>query len=229
MYILYDELMVFFSYRSGNCRECRHSISDDSHDLCHSHAYCARGYQYYSVACATCEDLWERARDLSDPEDAILAFNTLSKWIKGFRKNSRNRPKGQDHFLCPRERAQFEELFAMISNIKAIPKLDQRERQSRPPRRSPPRHTTPPRTERHIIQESQPLPEPSPEHEIVASDASADDSDKSSYVPTFTFVGSPEETLAPLDSSSESDGEFSFWLVYFVGLIIVFNIGPSFL
>ena len=106
-------------YRLGKCRECKHSTSDLSHDLCRSHAFCAKGSQYYGAPCSTCEDLWDRSRDFTDPEDAIASFDLLAGWIKGFRKNSKGRSPGQDHFFDPRERIRFQELHAMIANLRS--------------------------------------------------------------------------------------------------------------
>ena len=103
---------------------CQHSIDDSSHDLCHTHAYCAKEGKYYAAICATCEDLWYRSKDFDDPEDAIVAFDALTAWIRGFRRNSKGRPAGQDYFYDPHERAQFQELHAMVANLRAVPDLD---------------------------------------------------------------------------------------------------------
>ena len=190
--------MVSFSFRTSNCRECNHPSSDTSHDLCRTHAYCARGSQYHGALCATCEDLWERAADLEDPEEAIPAFDALAEWIKGFRKNSRNRPKGQDHFYDPTERAAFQELYAKIAAIRMIPSLDEKER------RTPPRPTQP--TSKEV---TPPPEEPRPAEAEDASEGSSDDSSPDAdYVPTFTFVTSPQgsERRRP-PSSSDDEGK----------------------
>ena len=113
------KLMGIFYSRLGKCRECNHSTSDLSHDLCRSHAFCARGFQYYGAVCSTCDDLWYRARDFSDSEDAIRALDLLSDWIRGFRKNSKGRPAGQDHFYDPREKIQLQELHALVANLRS--------------------------------------------------------------------------------------------------------------
>ena len=113
------KLIGVLFFRLGKCRECKHSTSDLSHDLCRSHAFCAKGSQYFGALCSTCEDLWDRARDFTDPQDSIAAFDALAGWIKGFRKNSKGRPPGQVHFYDPRERVRFQELHAMIANLRS--------------------------------------------------------------------------------------------------------------
>ena len=115
---------MFIFYCRMSCRECHSPINDILHDLCRTHAYCAKGAQYYSVACVVCEELWERSRDLDHPDDANIAFKTLKKWIWGFRKNSRNRPKGLSHFYSEKEKADFQDLNAMHTNLEDIASSD---------------------------------------------------------------------------------------------------------
>ena len=106
------------------CRECNHPTEDSFHDLCRGHAYCARGPQYFSAPCAVCEDLWDRARDLDRPQDAMAAFKALKYWIYGFRKNSRHRPKGLGHFYSEQERVDFQELNSIHANLQATADSD---------------------------------------------------------------------------------------------------------
>ena len=121
-------MLMSFSYMClhcrMSCRECHRPVGDILHDLCHTHAYCARRPQYYSVPCVICEELWERARDLDRPEDAMVAFKALKKWIWGFRKNSRHRPKGLGHFYSEKEKSEFQELNAIHSNLEDIASSD---------------------------------------------------------------------------------------------------------
>ena len=114
--------MVLFS--SMSCRQCPKDVDDLYHDLCRGHAYCARGYQYFARPCVICEEVWERARDFDEPEDAVRAFKALKYWIYGFRKNSRHRPKGQDHFYSQDERDAFQELNAMHANLQDISRME---------------------------------------------------------------------------------------------------------
>ena len=110
-----------------SCRKCGHDMDPGDfifHDLCHTHAYCARGAQYYGAACAICEELWERSNDLDSPEDAIIAFTSLKKWIIGFRKNSRKRPAGMGHFFDSEEKNKFQEMNSIHANLKLISKMD---------------------------------------------------------------------------------------------------------
>ena len=106
------------------CRHCHHATSDLSHEYCRSHAYCARDGQYHAALCSTCDELWERARDLDFPDDAITAFQMLKEWIEGFRRNARARPKGVDHFFDPQERCAYDDLFAVQPNLRLIARMD---------------------------------------------------------------------------------------------------------
>ena len=74
--------------------------------------------------CGVCNDLWERARSLDAPEGAIRAFDLLEEWILSFRKNSRQRPRGADFFLDYEERCAYQDLAALIANVRYIPALD---------------------------------------------------------------------------------------------------------
>ena len=105
-------------------KECHHEIDDTSHDLCRSHAFCARGYLSYAAPCAVCEELWERSRDISDAEDSMLAFQALQEWVKGFRKNSRRRPKGESYFFDENEKSRYQDLLAIHHNLGDIQGLD---------------------------------------------------------------------------------------------------------
>ena len=107
------------------CGLCHHKIDVASHDLCHTHAQCARGFQYWGAYCPICAELWDRARDyLNDPEDAMQAFRDLKLWVDGFIKNSRNRVKGDPIFVSKREKEEFDDLAVVFANIAAIPALD---------------------------------------------------------------------------------------------------------
>ena len=99
-----------YFFNSMWCRKCNTELDDQYHDLCRGHAYCARGPQYYAEACVVCEELWERAGNISDPEGAIAIFKVLKRWIAGFRKNSRRRA--------------YQELTAIHANLRAIAKSD---------------------------------------------------------------------------------------------------------
>ena len=106
------------------CRECPKDVDDFYHDLCRGHSYCARGPQYFAAPCVVCEEVWERARDLDEPQEAMRAFDSLKAWIVGFRKNSRNRLKGMDHFYSREERDAYQELNVIHTNLKEIAKAD---------------------------------------------------------------------------------------------------------
>ena len=112
------------------CRECNHITGDLTHELCRTHAYCARGWQYHGAICAVCDDLWARSKDVSNPEDAIDAFDGLKEWIRGFSKNSRHRQPGQDHFYDQEERDTYQEVHAIHANLKAIAKMEKISSQS---------------------------------------------------------------------------------------------------
>ena len=71
------------------CKECKHDTDDVSHDRCRTHAFCSVDARYDRTPCAICADLWERAANSDDPEDAIIAWNLLRKWIGGFARNSK--------------------------------------------------------------------------------------------------------------------------------------------
>ena len=101
-----------------------HHTGSASHDLCRAHSYCSLDGQYFSRPCSVCYDLWERASNIDAPEGAIRAYDTLEEWILGFRENSRYRAKGTDFFLDPDERGKFQDLSALIANVRYIPALD---------------------------------------------------------------------------------------------------------
>ena len=96
------------------CGVCHRDSDDNTHRLCRAHSFCslAGGSQYLAAPCLVCMDLFDRAEDLDEPEDAQHAYFGLYKWILGFRKNSRNRQRGQDHFANPDERSRFEAIHA---------------------------------------------------------------------------------------------------------------------
>ena len=72
-----------------------------------------------------CEELWERARDLlRDPKDALVAWYLLKEWVDGFIKNSRHRVKGRPIFVSKREKSEYDDLSVIMTNIAAIPALD---------------------------------------------------------------------------------------------------------
>ena len=118
--MLVKRLLIVISFSSMTCRQCPKDVDDLYHDLCRGHAFCARGYQYFAEPCVICEEVWERARDLDEPEDAVKAFKALKYWIIGFRENSRHRPKGQDHFYSQAERDAFQDLNAMHANLEDV-------------------------------------------------------------------------------------------------------------
>ena len=97
---------------------------DLTHELCRTHAFCARGSQYHGAICSVCDDLWQTAKDLDNPDDAVIAWEGLKEWIRGFRKNSRHRTNGEDHFYDKDERIMFEETHALHANLKIITVLD---------------------------------------------------------------------------------------------------------
>ena len=106
------------------CRQCHHATSDLSHDYCRTHAYCARDGQYLAAMCNTCDELWDRAKDLDCPDDAVAAFQMLKEWVEGFRRNARARPRGVDHFFDPQERIAYDDLYAVHANLRLINRLD---------------------------------------------------------------------------------------------------------
>ena len=106
------------------CRQCHHQTTDISHEFCRTHAYCSREGQYLAALCNTCVELWERAQDIDNPEDAVPAFQLLKAWIEGFRRNAKTRPRGVDHFFDPHEREAYEDLFAVHANLRIITQLD---------------------------------------------------------------------------------------------------------
>ena len=111
-------MILFFRM---SCRVCHHKIDLGSHDLCHTHAYCAKGPQYFASPCPVCHDLWSRANNLRAPAGAFVAFYELEDWIYGFRKNSRNRPKGTSFFFDPEEKEAFYSLQERIEELREIP------------------------------------------------------------------------------------------------------------
>ena len=54
----------------------------------------------------------------------MQAFHDLQEWVKGFRKNSRRRPKGESYFFDEAERLQYQDLLAFHHNMGDIQKLD---------------------------------------------------------------------------------------------------------
>ena len=107
------------------CVMCRHKISAATHEHCRTHALCARGARYWSRYCHVCGELWERSRNLLRyPEDSLTAWCLLKDWIDGFIKNSRNRVKGQSVFISKRERVEYDDLNVILTNVAAIPSLD---------------------------------------------------------------------------------------------------------
>ena len=97
------------------CRICNRDSDDWTHEYCRAHSFCSAsgGSQYHMQPCYVCKDLLDRASDTDNPDDAIHAFNGLTAWILGFRKNSKHRPAGQDYFLIPAERTAVERLHAL--------------------------------------------------------------------------------------------------------------------
>ena len=115
--------MCVFSYRMS-CSQCVDALNSTYHDKCRSHAYCARDYRYHAAPCAVCQDLWERARDISAPEGAMVAYHALEDWIAGFRRNSRHRTRGMDYFFDPAERSAFQDLHAIHANLEIAASFD---------------------------------------------------------------------------------------------------------
>ena len=199
--------------RSANCRECNHVITDHSHDLCHTHAYCARKGQYHAALCYVCCDLWHRAEDTSDPSDAISAFETLSAWIAGFRKNSKGRRPGQDHFYDPHEKARLSEMHVIIANLKSIPGLDlDQEHVSRPKSRSP--RSTPPHSSQCT-----------PPHSQDVLDVEDDDESPppTPYLATFHFVSSPANSDATSHHSGGEQCDYLFVFFQFFNIVGFFQ------
>lgn len=99
----------------GRCGVCKHVIGNSgrSHDLRRSHAACARGYQYTSINCDTCLQLYHTAAS-GEPAEAKIAFALLEDWVQGFSRNSRNRPPNSDIFYFKAERLDYETLKANV-------------------------------------------------------------------------------------------------------------------
>ena len=100
------------------CKVCHRSLEDKYHPYCRAHSYCAvnNGAQYYADPCIICHELFDRASEVAeDPEDALEAYQALLAWITGFRKNSKRREKGQDHFYSPVEREAFQRVHSLHS------------------------------------------------------------------------------------------------------------------
>ena len=111
------KLSVFLFFPAMPCLDCKRVGKDETHSFCRRHSFCSysEGAQYFAAPCFTCTELWERVSQPSDPEDARIAWRGLSEWISGFRRNSRNRQKGQDFFKSPEERVRYERLHAIMS------------------------------------------------------------------------------------------------------------------
>ena len=106
-----------FLFTDMGCHTCGRESEDTSHDFCRAHSFCndGGGARYFADPCYICQELFDRAADMSNLEDSKTAFLQLSGWIQGFRKNSRNREPGQDHFVDPQERAAYQQLYALHS------------------------------------------------------------------------------------------------------------------
>ena len=112
---------------------------------------------------------------------------------------------GQDYFHDPHERVQFQELHALIANLRAIPSLDiQSERQPRPVLRSP--EAAPSRVLRTPPRSASSQPVDSVEERATVEDSSMT-SPPSPYVPTFTFVASPVSDVPTPVRHHPVDGE----------------------
>ena len=66
------------------CAVCDQDTGDYNHDRCRSHAPCSRQGRYDSAPCSTCQEVWRRARNTSNPSDTITAVQMLEDWIGGF-------------------------------------------------------------------------------------------------------------------------------------------------
>ena len=66
-----------------HCQTCRHVIRwcGASHDLCRTHAPCARGFQYYASDCDICERLWETAADVSNLDAGEFFHGASMFWF----------------------------------------------------------------------------------------------------------------------------------------------------
>ena len=170
-------LIGVISFRLGNCKECACPLDDWSHDSCYQHAYCNQGGCYQAAICSICGDLWDCARDVEDPQDAGSAFDTLAEWIRGFRRRFKNRPRGQDHFLDPSERALFQELHASFARARANPTEAHLHKQPRPALKPQQPPCTPTRSVTASFEE-----------EPEVSDL---ESPQEPYIPSFQFVASP--------------------------------------
>ena len=116
----------FLLFSAMGCRVCNRESDDQTHEYCRAHAHCNEygAARYLAEPCHTCQELFERAADLSDPDEAAYAFVALQEWITGFRKNSRNREPGQDHFVDPAERASYGQLYAVHARHPALRRRD---------------------------------------------------------------------------------------------------------
>ena len=183
--------------RPTNCLECHHAISDLSHPHCHSHAFCARGGQYHAWVCSLCQELWHTAAHAEDPADAIEAYDVLTRWIRGFRKNSKGRPPGSDHFYDRREKFALQDLHMRILRLQ----------ESVPPRaeevQEVPLHCSP-KPSSSSQEHFTPPPREVPPEDFVEEDALSDSS-LEEYIPSFSFVPSPSGSAA---SSPHGAGEF---------------------
>ena len=97
------------------CCVCKKPFQALTHSHCRAHAFCGleHGSRYHSAPCVVCRDIWEAAEDISnEPDTAVSSFKNLEEWISGFRRNSRHRRPGVDHFYDSNERRRYEVLFA---------------------------------------------------------------------------------------------------------------------
>ena len=127
-YFLPRDSVVFpiLLFAAMPCRTCRRDSDDRTHDYCRAHSFCNEfgGARYLAGPCYVCQELFEKASDFSDPDAAAHAFAALTKWIDGFRKNSKNRSKGQDYFVDSTERAAYEQLFSVHARHPALRRRD---------------------------------------------------------------------------------------------------------
>ena len=57
---------------------------------------------------------------MEDLSDAKEAWQHLRSWISGFRRNSRNRPRGEDHYYDPQDRENYQRILLLHSRRRTL-------------------------------------------------------------------------------------------------------------
>ena len=104
------------------CVVCNHKCDEQrsGHKHCQTHAPCAHGWQYSSLHCVVCEDLFNTALDFEYPDVAIEAYVKLKDWVQGFVRNTEHRPQTLDVFLYTAERDDFDYLRMLVESARII-------------------------------------------------------------------------------------------------------------